>query len=67
MFPCDIHLFLCWDLVLFCSNIHSRMAGFIPFGTPISIGMLIPGAGVATTMFYQWLNQVKGVGILYIT
>lgn len=34
-----------------------RMSGFVPFGTPIVAGLLIPGQSMPATVFWQWLNQ----------
>nr|XP_033809500.1 sideroflexin-5 isoform X2 [Geotrypetes seraphini] len=34
-----------------------RMSGYIPFGTPIVVGLLLPNQTLASTVFWQWLNQ----------
>ncbi|XP_038046122.1 sideroflexin-5-like [Patiria miniata] len=34
-----------------------RMSGFVPFGTPAVVGMLLPNPTLASTLFWQWLNQ----------
>ncbi|XP_033632998.1 sideroflexin-5-like [Asterias rubens] len=34
-----------------------RMSGFVPFGTPTVVGMLLPNPTLASTIFWQWLNQ----------
>lgn len=34
-----------------------RMSGFIPFGTPVVVGLLLPNQTLASTIFWQWLNQ----------
>lgn len=42
-----------------------RMSGFVPFGTPIVVGMLLPGQTVLSTMFWQWLNQSHNAAVNY--
>nr|XP_040030667.1 sideroflexin-5b isoform X1 [Gasterosteus aculeatus aculeatus] len=34
-----------------------RMSGYVPFGTPIVIGLLLPNQTVVSTIIWQWLNQ----------
>ncbi|KAM4543303.1 sideroflexin-5a isoform 1-T1 [Odontesthes bonariensis] len=34
-----------------------RMSGFIPFGTPVIVGLLLPHQTLVSTIFWQWLNQ----------
>ncbi|CAK6965710.1 sideroflexin-5a [Scomber scombrus] len=34
-----------------------RMSGFIPFGTPVVVGLLLPNQTLMSTVFWQWLNQ----------
>lgn len=34
-----------------------RMSGYVPFGAPIVVGLLLPGQTLVTTLFWQWLNQ----------
>ncbi|XP_062856080.1 sideroflexin-5b isoform X2 [Trichomycterus rosablanca] len=34
-----------------------RMSGYVPFGTPIVVGLLLPNQTLASTVFWQWLNQ----------
>ena len=42
-----------------------RMAGFVPFGTPIVVGMLLPTQTLATTLFWQSLNQTHNAAVNY--
>ena len=42
-----------------------RMAGFVPFGTPIVVGMLLPNQTLATTLFWQSLNQTHNAAVNY--
>lgn len=34
-----------------------RMSGYVPFGTPIVVGMLLPNLTFKQMIFWQWLNQ----------
>ncbi|XP_067931539.1 sideroflexin-5-like [Watersipora subatra] len=34
-----------------------RMSGYVPFGTPIVVGLLLPDPTLKATIFWQWLNQ----------
>ncbi|XP_071828039.1 sideroflexin-5-like [Apostichopus japonicus] len=34
-----------------------RMSGYVPFGTPTVVGLLLPNQTLGTTIFWQWLNQ----------
>ncbi|XP_053290014.1 sideroflexin-5a isoform X2 [Pleuronectes platessa] len=34
-----------------------RMSGYIPFGTPVVVGLLLPNQTLASTIFWQSLNQ----------
>ncbi|XP_056295373.1 sideroflexin-5b isoform X3 [Pseudoliparis swirei] len=34
-----------------------RMSGYVPFGTPIVIGLLLPNQTLVSTIIWQWLNQ----------
>ncbi|XP_045188948.1 sideroflexin-5-like isoform X2 [Mercenaria mercenaria] len=34
-----------------------RMSGYVPFGTPIVVGMLLPNLTFNQMIFWQWLNQ----------
>lgn len=43
----------------------ARMAAFIPANVPICAGMLIPNASIATTIFWQWVNQSYNVMVNY--
>ncbi|XP_069779511.1 sideroflexin-5-like isoform X2 [Narcine bancroftii] len=42
-----------------------RMSGYIPFGTPIVVGLLLPQQTLATTIFWQWLNQSHNACVNY--
>lgn len=40
-----------------------RMCGYAVFGTPIVVGMMIPNASMASTIFYHTLNQSHNAGV----
>lgn len=42
-----------------------RMSGFVPFGVPIVVGMLLPNPSLPTTLFFQWLNQTHNALVNY--
>ncbi|XP_038135378.1 sideroflexin-5a [Cyprinodon tularosa] len=42
-----------------------RMSGFIPFGTPVVVGLLLPNQTMASTIFWQWLNQSHNACVNY--
>ncbi|XP_017576920.1 sideroflexin-5a [Pygocentrus nattereri] len=42
-----------------------RMSGYIPFGTPVVVGLLLPNQTLATTIFWQWLNQSHNACVNY--
>ncbi|XP_072177352.1 sideroflexin-5-like [Diadema setosum] len=42
-----------------------RMSGFIPFGSPIVVGLLLPNQSLASTVFWQWINQSHNAGVNY--
>ncbi|XP_073411166.1 sideroflexin-5 isoform X1 [Dendrobates tinctorius] len=42
-----------------------RMSGYIPFGTPIVVGLLLPNQTLTSTVFWQWLNQSHNAGVNY--
>ncbi|KAJ1213059.1 hypothetical protein NDU88_000698 [Pleurodeles waltl] len=42
-----------------------RMSGYVPFGTPIVVGLLLPGQTLASTVFWQWLNQSHNACVNY--
>ncbi|XP_072434122.1 sideroflexin-5-like [Chiloscyllium punctatum] len=42
-----------------------RMSGYIPFGTPIVVGLLLPQQTLGTTVFWQWLNQSHNACVNY--
>uniref|UniRef100_A0A1I8HZJ3 SET domain-containing protein n=1 Tax=Macrostomum lignano TaxID=282301 RepID=A0A1I8HZJ3_9PLAT len=39
-----------------------RMSGFVPYGTPIVVGLLLPHSRLWHTVFWQWLNQSHNAG-----
>ncbi|XP_028252278.1 sideroflexin-5a isoform X1 [Parambassis ranga] len=42
-----------------------RMSGFIPFGTPVVVGLLLPNQTLLSTVFWQWLNQSHNACVNY--
>ncbi|XP_034015869.1 sideroflexin-5a isoform X3 [Thalassophryne amazonica] len=42
-----------------------RMSGFVPFGTPVVVGLLLPNQTLASTVFWQWLNQSHNACVNY--
>jgi hypothetical protein len=40
-----------------------RMSGFVPFGTPIIVGMLMAGTNPWANVFWQWLNQSHNAAV----
>nr|CAB3266025.1 sideroflexin-5-like [Phallusia mammillata] len=42
-----------------------RMSGFVPFGSPIVVGLLLPNQTLLTTTFWQWLNQSHNACVNY--
>ncbi|XP_061690794.1 sideroflexin-5b isoform X2 [Syngnathoides biaculeatus] len=42
-----------------------RMSGYVPFGTPIVIGLLLPNQTLVSTIFWQWLNQSHNACVNY--
>nr|XP_040055709.1 sideroflexin-5a isoform X2 [Gasterosteus aculeatus aculeatus] len=42
-----------------------RMSGFIPFGTPVVVGLLLPHQTLASTIFWQCLNQSHNACVNY--
>jgi len=42
-----------------------RMSGFVPFGTPIVVGLLLPNQTIASTIFWQGLNQSHNALVNY--
>jgi len=42
-----------------------RMSGFVPFGTPVVVGMLLPNQTLLTSIFWQWLNQTHNALVNY--
>uniref|UniRef100_A0A8C4WRJ8 Sideroflexin 5a n=1 Tax=Eptatretus burgeri TaxID=7764 RepID=A0A8C4WRJ8_EPTBU len=42
-----------------------RMSGFIPFGTPIVVGILLPNQTLHSIVFWQWLNQTHNACVNY--
>nr|XP_046262521.1 sideroflexin-5b isoform X1 [Scatophagus argus] len=39
--------------------------GYVPFGTPIVIGLLLPNQTVVSTIIWQWLNQSHNACVNY--
>lgn len=42
-----------------------RMSGFVPFGTPVVVGLLLPNQTLVSTIFWQWLNQSHNACVNY--
>jgi len=42
-----------------------RMSGFVPFGSPIVVGLLLPNPTIVSTVFWQWLNQSHNACVNY--
>lgn len=42
-----------------------RMSGFVPFGTPFVVGMLLPNPTIPKTIIWQWLNQSHNACVNY--
>ncbi|XP_073729192.1 sideroflexin-5a isoform X3 [Misgurnus anguillicaudatus] len=42
-----------------------RMSGFVPFGTPVVVGLLLPNQTLASTIFWQGLNQSHNACVNY--
>ncbi|XP_067098855.1 sideroflexin-5a isoform X2 [Osmerus mordax] len=42
-----------------------RMSGYIPFGTPVVIGLLLPNQTLLSSIFWQWLNQSHNACVNY--
>ncbi|XP_002740958.2 sideroflexin-5-like [Saccoglossus kowalevskii] len=42
-----------------------RMSGFVPFGAPIVVGLLLPNLTLKATVFWQWLNQSHNACVNY--
>lgn len=40
-----------------------RMSGYVPFGTPIVVGLLLPNPSTAQLVFWQWLNQTHNAAV----
>ena len=40
-----------------------RMSGFVPFGSPIVVGMIMPTNSLLVTSFWQWFNQSLNAGV----
>uniref|UniRef100_A0A8C2HSB6 Sideroflexin 5a n=1 Tax=Cyprinus carpio TaxID=7962 RepID=A0A8C2HSB6_CYPCA len=41
------------------------LSGFVPFGTPVVVGLLLPNQTFASTIFWQWLNQSHNACVNY--
>lgn len=42
-----------------------RMSGFVPFGSPIVVGLLLPNQTLKQMIFWQWLNQSHNACVNY--
>ncbi|CAI9736417.1 sideroflexin-5-like isoform X1 [Octopus vulgaris] len=42
-----------------------RMSGFVPFGSPFVIGMLLPNPTIGKTILWQWMNQSHNACVNY--
>lgn len=42
-----------------------RMSGFVPFGTPMVVGMLLPNPTMRQIIIWQWLNQSHNACVNY--
>jgi len=42
-----------------------RMSGYVPFGSPMIVGMLLPNPTIKTIVFWQWLNQSHNACVNY--
>ena len=42
-----------------------RMAGYVPFGVPVAMGMVLPHKTLAATIFWLWLNQTHNALVNY--
>lgn len=42
-----------------------RMSGYVPFGSPIVVGMLLPNLSFKQMIFWQWLNQSHNACVNY--
>ncbi|TRY58593.1 hypothetical protein DNTS_015175, partial [Danionella cerebrum] len=42
-----------------------EIGGFVPFGTPVVVGLLLPNQTLASTIFWQWLNQSHNACVNY--
>ncbi|XP_041371145.1 sideroflexin-5-like isoform X2 [Gigantopelta aegis] len=42
-----------------------RMSGFVPFGSPIVVGLLLPNQSFGQMIFWQWLNQSHNACVNY--
>jgi tricarboxylate carrier len=42
-----------------------RMSGFVPFGIPIIVGLLLPNQSLLAIAFWQWINQSHNAGVNY--
>ncbi|XP_046556394.1 LOW QUALITY PROTEIN: sideroflexin-5-like [Haliotis rubra] len=42
-----------------------RISGFVPFGAPIVVGLLLPNPSMVQTVFWQWINQSHNACVNY--
>ncbi|XP_038554862.1 sideroflexin-5b isoform X1 [Micropterus salmoides] len=46
-------------------RMSGTISGYVPFGTPIVIGLLLPNQTVVSTIIWQWLNQSHNACVNY--
>ncbi|KAK6174322.1 hypothetical protein SNE40_017625 [Patella caerulea] len=42
-----------------------RMSGYVPFGSPMVVGLLLPNPSLGSIVFWQWLNQSHNACVNY--
>jgi tricarboxylate carrier len=42
-----------------------RMSGYVPFGTPMVVGLLLPNPSLASSVCWQWINQSHNACVNY--
>ncbi|ESO85043.1 hypothetical protein LOTGIDRAFT_130996 [Lottia gigantea] len=42
-----------------------RMSGYVPFGSPMVVGLLLPNPSITSVIFWQWLNQSHNACVNY--
>ncbi|CAF1025202.1 unnamed protein product [Didymodactylos carnosus] len=58
-------IFMPFRMAEVSKNSFFLFEGYVPFGTPIVVGMLIPQASLSQIIFWQWLNQSHNAGVNY--